>query len=212
MHSRPWSARTGSAQSSRTEQERAAHAPLGSTLSSFCIHVMHNLDSVARGCSGRPASAGTSPAGPRPGLPPHLTRAARRSPRRCSRATQAPPRCARPAAGPGPAGAPGVRESFTGTPSSRTGAAAPGLVELHHHLAGANQLRVERLVEVEHRLEAAVVLRRKRAPLVARALEEDALDLTWASDPGPSNCFSTRSSRPTRDTTPARTSARARRA
>jgi hypothetical protein len=51
------------------------------------------------------------------------------------------------------------------------------LVELHHHLPGPDELRVERLVQVEHRLEAAVVLGRELGPLVARAPEEDPLHL-----------------------------------
>src|SRR5205085_6979669 len=52
-----------------------------------------------------------------------------------------------------------------------------GLVELDDHLARAHELRVERLVEIEQRLETAVVLRGELGPVVARALEEDPLDL-----------------------------------
>ena len=81
-----------------------------------------------------------------------------------------------PSPGPGRRRPPGVRDSFTGTPELPHPVGA-GLVELHHHLARAHELRVERLVEVEHRLEAAVVIRGELAPLLARALEEDPLHL-----------------------------------
>src|SRR5688572_25266820 len=56
-------------------------------------------------------------------------------------------------------------------------ARCPGLIELDDHLACPHELRFERLVQVEHWLEAAVVLRGELAPLLARALEEQALDL-----------------------------------
>ena len=69
-----------------------------------------------------------------------------------------------PSAGAGRVGSAGVRENFTGWPSSRTGPDLR-LVELDDHLAGADELRVERLVEVEDRLDAAVVLVVERGPL-----------------------------------------------
>ena len=81
-----------------------------------------------------------------------------------------------PKAGAGRVGSPGVRLIFTGTPSWRTGA-EPRLLHLDHHLAGPDQLRVERLVEVEHRLDAAVVLVVEGLPLVAGARAEDLGDL-----------------------------------
>ena len=51
------------------------------------------------------------------------------------------------------------------------------LVQLHHHLARLYELAVECLVEVEDGLEAAVVVAGELVPLVARALQEDALHL-----------------------------------
>ena len=55
--------------------------------------------------------------------------------------------------------------------------AEPGLLDLDHHLARPDQLRVERLVEVEDRLDAAVVLVVEGEPLVAGAGAEDLGDL-----------------------------------
>ena len=104
-----------------------------------------------------------------------------------------------PSAGPGArVASPGVRLSLTGTPSSLTGRSAPGLGELHHHLARRHQLGVQRLVELQHRLQAAVVLGGERAPLLAGARGEDRrTPRDAASEPGGSKACSTRSSRPT---------------
>src|SRR5205807_10356562 len=45
-----------------------------------------------------------------------------------------------------------------GHPELPDGSIGAGLIELDDHLARADQVRVERLVEIEDRLEAAVVL------------------------------------------------------
>ena len=71
----------------------------------------------------------------------------------------------------------GVRESLIGSAEQAHRTLGARLVELGDHGALAYQVGGQRLVEVEHRLEAAVVLGRERAPLLARALHEDALDL-----------------------------------
>ena len=81
-----------------------------------------------------------------------------------------------PKAGAGRVGSPGVRLIFTGTPSWRT-VPELGLLDLDHHLARADQLRVERLVDVEDRLDAAVVLVVEGLPLLAGAGAEDLGDL-----------------------------------
>src|SRR5262249_59788456 len=52
-----------------------------------------------------------------------------------------------------------------------------GLVELDDHLARADELGIERLVEVQDGLQAAVVLGGEGAPLLAAAPGEDLLDL-----------------------------------
>src|ERR671917_417029 len=79
-----------------------------------------------------------------------------------------------------------MRSRPSAEPLLASAARAPGaagrplrtrLVDLDDHLARAHELGVERLVELEHRLEAAVVLRGELAPLLARALQEDPLDL-----------------------------------
>jgi hypothetical protein len=73
----------------------------------------------------------------------------------------------------GPSGAPGELDRHAEL-AHRPGS---GLLDLHHHVARADELRRERLVELEDRLEAAVVLRSERPPLLARSLEEDPLHL-----------------------------------
>src|ERR671917_627490 len=79
-----------------------------------------------------------------------------------------------------------MRSRPSAEPLLASAARAPGaagrplrtrLVDLDDHLARAHELGVERLVQLEHRLEAAVVLRGELAPLLARALAEDLLDL-----------------------------------
>ena len=55
-------------------------------------------------------------------------------------------------AGAGRVGSPAVRESFTGNAQQAHGPEL-GLLELDHHLALADELGVQRLVEVEHRLD-----------------------------------------------------------
>src|SRR5215217_4002079 len=51
------------------------------------------------------------------------------------------------------------------------------LLDHNDHLAGGDKLRLKRLIEAEHRLEATIVLRCELLPLLARALQEDALNL-----------------------------------
>jgi hypothetical protein len=66
---------------------------------------------------------------------------------------------------------------FDGNAEQLDRALRPRLRELHHHLAGGNQLRGQRLLEAEHRLQAAVVIGGEGAPLVARARQKDRRDL-----------------------------------
>ena len=82
-----------------------------------------------------------------------------------------------PKAGAGRSGRAGVRLSLSGC-AEQAHRADLGLLHLDHHLARADQLGVERLVEVEDRLDAAVVLVVERPPLVAGAGAEDLRDLS----------------------------------
>ena len=104
------------------------------------------------------------------------TPASRRSPRRSSRPRAGPRSVCSPKAGAGRVGSAGVRLIFTGS-AELAHRAEPWLLHLDHHLAGADQLRVERLVDVEDRLDAAVVLVVEGLPLVAGARAEDLGDL-----------------------------------
>ncbi len=74
------------------------------------------------------------------------------SSRREARLAQHLARCARRAPAPAASDRPGVRESFTGAPE-QAHRAELGLLDLDHHLALPDELRVERLVEVEDRLD-----------------------------------------------------------
>ena len=89
-----------------------------------------------------------------------------------------------------------MRESFTGTPEL---AHRPDLrlLPLDHHLALAHELGAERLVEVEDRLDHRVVLVVER--LHSARVRERKISAISAAGLGPvrSNCFETRSSRPT---------------
>ena len=76
-----------------------------------------------------------------------------------------------------PAGRARRPRELDGNPELSHWAGGSWLVERQHHLARADELRLERLVEVEHRLEAAVVGGAELRPLVAAARGEDGLDL-----------------------------------
>ena len=102
-----------------------------------------------------------------------------------------------PKAGAGRVGSAGVRLIFTGC-AELAHRAELGLLHLDHHLAGADQLRVERLVDVEHRLDAAVVLVVEGLPLVAAcASGRPRRPRARPPSPGASNCSSIRSGRST---------------
>ena len=147
--------------------------------------------SPSRSCHER-ALALRRRAGDRAGL---LQRA--RSPRRSSRGGAAPRRCARPAPGPGARAPPGVRESFTGTPSSFTGAARPAGRARRPSRARA---RARSPAPRRGRAPAPGSSRaRRRTPATRRgcARGRSARPRRAPPSPGRSNCFSIRSSRPT---------------
>ena len=150
--------------------------------------------SAARAVHARKLPATPSRRRRRPRPPP----AAPRSPRRRSRPRAAPPRVlAERRAGRARRVA---RACARASPGRRAAARARGarLVELGDHLARADELGVERLVELEHGLQAAVVLGGERRPLGARAARRrPPRPRAWASEPGGSNWRSMRSSRPT---------------
>ena len=149
----------------------------------------------------------------RPGRarPPRPPPPAPRSPPRRSRARASTSAVCSPSAGPGRVGSAGVRLHLHGVAQQPHRLLGAGLIDLHHHLARAHELGVERLVEVQHRLQAAVVPRRELRHSLARALEEDALHLGMGVGARAGRTAARSGPRgPRRDTTPARTSARAR--